>query len=326
MRAWLALALFVTACGSAAVSPSPQPQPVPAPAPAPVPAPVPAPAPPPVQRVTYTGRVVSTQSAAPIPGAAVALDTVAPVQADATGSFTVESANTPLHAVITAPGYLTRETRLSAGHPIVVDLIATAAPFSSIFYGQLVRNLLEASVPDIVRTLPTAPSFYLQTAGLSSSNVDHLVAAARDIVPAMTGGRFTIAAVETGAEARPERAGWIVVDAVNEGSNGQCGHALVGAASGHIWLNIGNPACALNGDAVPAIVMRHETSHALGFFHIDVPNSLMYFRTNRGPGLPTDGERYHAAIAYARQSGNRDPDNDAPTSTPLVARHPVIVD
>ena len=256
----------------------------------------------------------------------IALDTIVPIQADAAGNFSAETADTPLHAVISGPGYLTRETRLSAGHPITVDLIATAAPFSTIFYGQLVRNMLESPTPDIVRTLPAAPAFYLQTAGLSSSNIDHLVAAAREIVPILTGGRFTMATVETGAEARPERAGWIVVDTVNEGNNGHCGRAAVGAVSGHIWLNIGEPGCALNGDALPAIVMRHEMGHSLGFFHIDVPNSLMYYRTNRGAGLPADGERYHAAIAYRRQAGNRDPDNDSPTSTPLVVRHPVIVD
>jgi hypothetical protein len=48
-------------------------------------------------------------------------------------------------------------------------------------------------------------------------------------------------------------------------------------------------------------------------------------RSNRGPGLPNDAERYDAAIAYSRQAGNRDPDIDAATATPLSARSSVIV-
>ncbi len=76
---------------------------------------------------------------------------------------------------------------------------------------------------------------------------------------------------------------------------------------------------------MPAVTFRHEIGHALGFRHIDVPNTLMYHASNRGPGLPTDAERYHAAIAYSRQAGNRDPDIDVATVTPLSTRSTVIV-
>ncbi len=225
---------------------------------------------------------------------------------------------------VTAGGHITRQTRVGSISP-TVDLIPTSAPFSSIFYGQLVRNMLESTTPDVVRTLPTAPSVYLQTSGLSVTNVDHLIAAARDVVPMMTGGRFALAALETGPNTRPPSPGWIVVDIVNEGTTGECGRANIGALAGHIWLNIGEPRCEIRGDRVPPVSFRHEMGHALGFFHIDVPNSLMYQASNRGDGLPTELEKYHARIAYNRSAGNRDPDIDAPTATPLAARDRTIV-
>jgi len=143
-------------------------------------------------------------------------------------------------------------------------------------------------------------------------------------VPMMTGNRFTLTTIESGTDSRPERAGWIVVDIVREPGT-TCGRSFVGAVSGHIWLNAGAD-CAINGDPVPAIVMRHELGHALGFWHIDVPNSLMYFQANRGPGLPTDLEKYHAAIAYSRSAGNRDPDIDALTAAPLSTGTRIVID
>jgi len=207
-----------------------------------------------------------------------------------------------------------------------VDLIPTSPPFSSVFYGQLVRNMLESPAPDVVRTLPSAPSLYLQTTGLSAANIDHLVAAARDVVPMMTGGRFALASLETGPDTRPPTPGWIVVDVVNEGATGECGRANIGSVAGHIWLNVGEPRCDIRGDRVPAVSFRHEMGHALGFFHIDVPNSLMFHASNRGDGLPTELEKYHAGIAYHRAAGNRDPDIDAPTAAPLALRGQVVVD
>lgn len=322
-HALLVCVIAFIGCGGSPVATSLTPSPQPAPVPAPVPTPAPAPA---LPRFIYTGRVVSTQTGIVIPNATIALDGVPAVQADASGAFSVDAGADTVHAFIAAPGYRTRETRLSAGRAVTVDLIATAAPFSSIFYGQLVRNVLEETTPDVVRTLPASPALYLQTTGLSSANIDHLVAAAREIVPMMTGGRLTLTTVETGTEFKPARAGWIVTEIINEGESGICGRATVGAVSGRIWLNIGEPRCALGADAISPIAFRHEMAHALGFFHIDVPNSLMHHRGNFGPGLPTDSERYHAAIAYRRQAGNRDPDNDDPRNAPLRLATPVIVD
>lgn len=293
-----ALALLLTACGGASpFSPSPTPAPAPIPAPAPV-------------KLTIVGTITDTVSHAVI------------------GSFTQDVANLPASVTVSAPGHMTRETRVGSTSP-TVDLIPLAAPFSTIFYGQMVRNLLESPTPDVVRTLPVAPSFYLQTNGLSGANVSHLIAAARDIVPAMTGGRFVVTTFDTGSDARQPSAGWIVIELVSEPDSGKCGLALVGASAGHIWLNTAKPAangtCGTGGDLIAPQVIQHEIGHALGFFHIDVPYSLMNGARWAGGTSLLDSERYHAAIAYSRQSGNRDPDIDAPTAAPLSTRGSLMV-
>lgn len=304
MRALIALTLLLVGCGSS--SPS-RPTPLPAPTPAPAPA-----------RFTFAGRVTITQSGAPVPGAMIAFDTVAPVQADSAGNFSVDATSPTLHAVISAPGYLTRDTRLGSGHPLTVDLISAVTPFSTIFYGQLARNTLEASAPDILRVLPASPSIYIQTAGISSADVNTIAQTARAIIPAMTGGRLSVLSVETGDALRPLAPGWIVVEIGGTILSGDlCGQAEIGASLGHVWLRP-TATCLDPG------VIRHEFGHALGFFHIDVPSALMNAKYAGGKDV-SDAERYHAGVAYHRSAGNRDPDSDAVTSTPLSVRSGIVV-
>lgn len=296
MRRWLPVLLLLPliACGSSTViSPSPVPVPTPQPAPAPQP-----------PAITITGTLTDTVSHAVI------------------GSFSQTVPSLPAMVTVNAPGHLERQTRIGSSTP-TVDLIPSTAPFSSIFYGQFARGTLENPILPLF-VLAQAPSFYLQTAGLSAGNVDRLIAAAREIVPAMTGGRFTVTVFETGAEARTQRTGWIVVQLVND-PNGPCGRASLGAIFGQIFLNTNG--CAYDGsDTIPPVIFQHEIGHALGFSHIDVAGSLMY----QGPKNPSntrlsDQERYHAAIAYHREAGNRDPDVDSPTSTPLRAGSRIVV-
>ena len=180
----------------------------------------------------------------------------------------------------------------------------------------------------MLRVLSVAPSFYLQTAGLNTSNVRALEAAARAVVPALTGGRFRVTTFETGPGTRPEKAGWIVVDMMDGLDGGACGRAIVGASAGHIWLNT-QQRCRTDDELIPEGTFSHEIGHALGFWHLDFPNALMYPYVGINPQKdPTEGERYHASVAYSRSAGNKDidldPDNVGPRSA--LGERPLVVD
>ena len=65
-------------------------------------------------------------------------------------------------------------------------------------------------------------------------------------------------------------------------------------------------------------LVRHELGHAFGYWHTDNPTDVMYGIAGLGcEGMPSARERYHAAIAYSRPVGNRDPDDDTSTATIL---------
>lgn len=278
MRALLVLALILTVgCGSSPTAPSPQPTPSPAPTPAP----------------TFSGTVTDTVSGLPISGFSALL----------AGS----------HVTVSAPGYLTRDTRNGD-----VDLIPEAAPFSLAFYRQLVRNGYEAPGSlEPLRRLTVAPSIYLQTAGLSAATIASLKDYARQAVYDFSGRTMAVVTIEEGAELRPDRAGWITVEIMSGTAGATCGDAFVGQSAGHIRL------FAVGCNRPVPHVLAHEIGHAMGFYHDEGSTNLMSAtRPISHDGLASSIERFHAAIAYKRGPGNRDVDVDGATSS--LAR--VVVD
>lgn len=295
MRAPIALALLLTACGNSPVSPTPQPSPSPVQAPSPAPAP---------STVTITAALTATVGGA------------------SAGSFTATVDRLPALVSVSAAGYLTRQAYIGSLTPHV-DLIALAAPFDLSFYRQLARNGYEAPTAlQPIAVLTQNPSIYLETNGLSASDVNQIEQAARNIVPIWSAEKLAVAAFVSGAALQSDAAGWITIETVSDPAQA-CGRSYVGAPTGHIWLNLGRPQDCTR---TFASTISHELGHALGYWHVADPTCLMSeARPLSQNGLPCPAEKFHAAIAYSRQSGNRDPDNDAVTSTPLSVRSGIVV-
>lgn len=292
--AWLILAVLAIGCGSSPTSPTPQPTPIPSPSPSPTPAPAPTPTPTP----SFTGTVTDTVTGATVSGYTATLN----------GS----------RVTVSAPGYLTRETRNGAS----VDLIPERG-FDLGFYRQFARDDFgrDRGGNEPLWVLQQSPSFYMEVEGakgLSAAVAVRLEAVARRIVPLMTGGRLQVARWETGPSPRAPQDGWIMVERRDE--NGVCGRALIGNVAGQIWLDGNGQGCSFES------VFAHEIGHALGFFHVDRSGAMM-FPQQRNSNLadsPSDIERAHAAIAYARPRGNRDVDVDPSSFAGLLAPSLVV--
>ena len=87
----------------------------------------------------------------PLAGASVRFGDDAPVATDATGGFTLvttDGSTRPL--VVTAPGFLTRETSLAGGvvrSDLQFDLIPSDPAFPLQQYRDVVRNMLRTAEP-----------------------------------------------------------------------------------------------------------------------------------------------------------------------------------
>ena len=238
------------------------------------------------------------------------------------GTFTSETTSFPHRVVVSAPGYLTRETSVRTPAP-TVDLIREGAPFELPFYRQFVRNGHEQ--PDALeplRRLTEPPRFYMRTVDDRGEAVPgSALALVREWVPRALSLwlDWAPAGWEEGTGARPRVPGTILVLFEHAPAEDFCGRAAVGASAGQITFNVGNQGCSCGGPPFAAGTVMHEVGHAVGFWHVDpsaarimapraVSRDVFCARTE-----PSGIERHHAAIAYSRQPGNRDLDIDAST-------------
>jgi carboxypeptidase family protein len=317
-----ALAVCASACGGTTPTPPTPTTPV-----TPVtPTPTPTPTPPAPTTATVTGRVIAVNGGQGLSGVTVSLGS-ATVTTDGTGAYT--SPELPfgsLRVTLTAAGIVPRSVTaaVNASRTLPLDAIALSGGFDQTFYRQFVRNTLDApDKPEPLRRWTRTTQVYLKTVDESGFEValndsrllDAAEQIAREMIPIWSAGTIGVTNVVRGTETREGQAGWLTIRWLANGSEpGVCGNAVVGGDV--INLNWRNQGCNCPGLGFARTVIRHELGHAMGFWHTDSANDVMFVRLSYSTcdvGLSAR-ERYHAAIAYARPAGNADPDSDPVTS------------
>lgn len=288
-------------------------------------APVPAPT---DSRVTFTGRVKATNGGQALPNVAASFGPNITAVTDDAGMFTMRfQPGTTSRLKLEGDTIIARSVVASVDQTrtLDVDAIAQNGGFDLNFYREFVRDNLDS--PGVLRTLrrwTDPPQIYLRTIDDKSNPVDSQTLALtesviRETAPLFTGGRFGVATIERGTDTREGVSGWITVRWFSTRGLQYCGTANVAVSGGTIDFYPETGCRCAGGPAIGAALVRHEIGHAMGFFHTDSTDDVMFYQEVRCNSQVSARERYHAAIAYARPVGNSDPDTD-PSGTVYVER------
>jgi hypothetical protein len=279
---------------------------------------------------TISGTVTATNGGQPLAGLSV-ISSTSTVVTDPSGQFTFRFAGPgsdgSFALTISGSSVITRSTYMGLNTHSNVALDVISEPeFDLNYYRQLARDGTEGKSFQIQRWTKN-PSVYLRTINnggrqLDPQALDLAQNTISETIGPWTGGQLSVASFERGTDSREGVSGWITVKWASAATD-YCGRAQIGFDGGYIEINPGSPGCRCAGFAISAAVVRHELGHAMGMYHTNSPNDVMYPESSGRCGqLLSAHEQQYASYIYKRAVGNTDPDND-PRST--VYSRPYVV-
>ena len=190
---------------------------------------------------------------------------------------------------------------------VTADALRVAG-FEPEFFRAFVQNAFEAPERlQPIRLLRHPLRVYLQThdhggRAVDAATIDSTERTLIDTARIWSGGTFGVIGVTRGRETRETVPGWITVKWSSDPPGASCGRSTVGVDGGYIELNVsGACSCGMTTRVYPRLI-RHELGHAIGYYHTDHPDDVMYGRSITAAecqALPSARERLHARLAHA---------------------------
>lgn len=188
------------------------------------------------------------------------------------------------------------------------DILMATAGFEPDFYKAFVQNGYESPARlEPVRLLKSPPRIYLQTTDAGGRAIDAATLALTEATliesaQIWSGGQFGVAEVARGTGTREKVQGWITVK-WSALANETCGRSTVGVDGGVIELNASGSCSCGSATLIYPRLVRHELGHAMGFYHTDSANDVMYGKSVARDACtvtPSSRERLHARFAHTQ--------------------------